>query len=97
MKAAIAVRWHGVGIGVAAILMLWTRSANDWPMWAIPAIWMPVALLLLASMTAFTVAALRGRPGRRRRVPVHPAGTPATAPTAVRPGGAATEAGGGLS
>lgn len=59
-KAATVVRWHGVGIGVAAILTLWAQAANDWPIWAIPAIWGPLALLLLASMVAFAMAALRG-------------------------------------
>ncbi|MFF0223700.1 hypothetical protein [Streptomyces sp. NPDC004629] len=58
-RAAAVVRWHGVGLGAAAILTLWAQAANDWPMWAIPAIWGPVALLLLASMVAFCVAALR--------------------------------------
>lgn len=59
-KAATVVRWHGVGIGGAAIPILWARAANDWPMWAIPAIWGPLALLLLACMVAFVIAALRG-------------------------------------
>ncbi|CAL9325208.1 MULTISPECIES: hypothetical protein [Streptomyces] len=58
--AATVVRWHGVALGIAAILTLWAQSANDWPLWAIPAIWGPLALLGLASMTAFTLAALRG-------------------------------------
>ncbi|MFI7408429.1 hypothetical protein ACIBU0_07150 [Streptomyces sp. NPDC049627] len=59
-KAAAVVRWHGVGIGGAAILTLWAQAANDWPLWAIPAIWGPLALLFLASMVAFVLAALRG-------------------------------------
>jgi len=59
-KAAAVVRWHGVGLGATAILTLWAQGANDWPMWAIPAIWGPLALLLLASLAAFTLAALRG-------------------------------------
>ncbi|SDM74588.1 hypothetical protein SAMN04487981_102450 [Streptomyces sp. cf386] len=59
-KAATVVRWHGVGIGAAAIVALWAQSANDWPMWAIPALWGPLALLLLACMVAFVIAALRG-------------------------------------
>ncbi|WP_066953687.1 hypothetical protein [Streptomyces lushanensis] len=59
-KAATVVRWHGVGLGAAAILTLWAQAANDWPMWAIPAIWGPLAVLLLASTVAFAVAALRG-------------------------------------
>ncbi|WP_405725391.1 hypothetical protein OG607_20845 [Streptomyces sp. NBC_01537] len=58
--AAATVRRHGVGMGVAAILTLWAQAANDWPLWAIPAIWGPLALLLLASMVAFAIAALRG-------------------------------------
>ncbi|MFC3350213.1 hypothetical protein ACFOOM_22855 [Streptomyces echinoruber] len=58
--AAAAVRWHGVGMAAAAILTLWAQAANDWPMWAIPAIWGPLALLLLASTAAFVRAALRG-------------------------------------
>ncbi|MGW3723639.1 hypothetical protein [Streptomyces sp. NPDC000851] len=58
--AATVVRWHGVGMGGAAILALWAQAANDWPMWAIPAIWGSLALLLLASMVAFALAALRG-------------------------------------
>ncbi|RYJ30640.1 hypothetical protein CU044_0983 [Streptomyces sp. L-9-10] len=59
-KAATMVRWHGVGIGATAILALWVQGANEWPMWAIPALWGPLALLLLASMVGFAVAALRG-------------------------------------
>lgn len=59
-KAAALVRWHGVGIGAAAILTLWTQSASGWPMWAIPAVWGALALLLMTSMAAFALAALRG-------------------------------------
>lgn len=59
-KAASVVRWHGVGMGATAIVTLWARAANDWPMWAIPAIWGTIALLLLASTVAFSLAALRG-------------------------------------
>jgi len=59
-RAAAVVRWHGVGMAVTALLTLWAQSANDWPMWAIPAIWGPLALLGLASMVAFVIAALRG-------------------------------------
>lgn len=58
--AAAVVRWHGVGMGGAAILTRWAQAANDWPLWAIPAIWGPLALLALASMVAFAIAALRG-------------------------------------
>jgi hypothetical protein len=60
-SAASAVRWHGVAMGVAAIVTLWVQAANEWPMWSIPAVWGPLALLLLASAVAFAVAALRGR------------------------------------
>ncbi|MGA5898659.1 hypothetical protein [Streptomyces venetus] len=59
-KAASVVRGHGVGMAGAAVLTLWAQSANDWPLWSIPAIWGPLALLALASMTAFVIAALRG-------------------------------------
>ncbi|MFE0627948.1 hypothetical protein ACFW3D_13385 [Streptomyces sp. NPDC058864] len=59
-KAARAVRWHGVAMGVAAIVTLWVQAANDWPMWSIPAVWGPLALALLASAVAFAVDALRG-------------------------------------
>ncbi|MET7698055.1 hypothetical protein [Streptomyces sp. NPDC005485] len=59
-KAATVMRWHGLGMGATAILTLWAQAANDWPLWSIPAIWGPLALLLLASMTAFVQAALRG-------------------------------------
>ncbi|MFH9011279.1 hypothetical protein ACH4C6_07865 [Streptomyces sp. NPDC017943] len=62
-KAGRVVRWHGVGLGAAAVLSLWAQTANDWPIWAILAIWGPLALLVLASMTAFTIAALRGELG----------------------------------
>lgn len=58
--AATVVRWHGVAIGVAALLTLWAQSGNDWPMWALPAIWGPITLILLACMTGFVIAALRG-------------------------------------
>ncbi|MGI5376879.1 hypothetical protein ACQEV2_22045 [Streptomyces sp. CA-251387] len=59
-RAAAVVRWHGVGLGGTAILTLWAQAANDWPLWAIPAIWGPLALLILTSMVAFVLAALRG-------------------------------------
>ncbi|MEV5355999.1 hypothetical protein [Streptomyces sp. NPDC052693] len=55
--AGQVVQWHGA---VLAILTLWARSANGWPLWAIPAIWGPLAVLGTASMTAFVLAALRG-------------------------------------
>ncbi len=58
--AARIVRWHGVGMGGAAILTLWAQAANDWPMWAIPVIWGSVALLLCVSMLAFAIGAVRG-------------------------------------
>ncbi|WP_329314812.1 hypothetical protein [Streptomyces sp. NBC_01262] len=58
--AGAVIRWHGLGMGVAAILTLWAQAANDWPIWSIPAIWGPLALLVLASMVAFVIAALRG-------------------------------------
>ncbi|MFH9002929.1 hypothetical protein ACH4E5_06750 [Streptomyces afghaniensis] len=59
-KAAVVVRWHGVCLAAVALFTLWAQSANGWPLWAIPAIWGPFALLGLASMTAFVIAALRG-------------------------------------
>ncbi|MFJ5684766.1 hypothetical protein [Streptomyces sp. NPDC093099] len=59
-KAATVVRWHSVGFGVTAVLALWVQGSNEWPMWAVPALWGPVALLLVACMVAFAVAALRG-------------------------------------
>ncbi|MDX3234490.1 hypothetical protein PV392_02055 [Streptomyces sp. ME03-5709C] len=59
-SAARAVRWHGAAMAVAALVALWVQAANDWPMWSIPAVWGPSALLLLASAGAFTVAGLRG-------------------------------------
>ncbi|MFJ5726664.1 hypothetical protein [Streptomyces paradoxus] len=58
--AAKMVRWHGVALGGTAILTLWAQAANDWPLWVLPAIWGPLALLLLTCMTAFTLGALRG-------------------------------------
>ncbi|MFD5909803.1 hypothetical protein ACFWHL_13920 [Streptomyces massasporeus] len=61
VTAAKMVRWHGVGLGATAILTLWAQAANDWPFWAVPAIWGPLALLILASMTAFALGALRGQ------------------------------------
>ncbi|MGW3952248.1 hypothetical protein ACWEKM_15275 [Streptomyces sp. NPDC004752] len=77
VRAATVVRWHGVGLGVAAILTLWAQGANDWPMWAIPAIWGPIAALALASMVAFSIAALRGdldddAPAAPKAVPAPP-------------------------
>ncbi|MEU7722081.1 hypothetical protein [Streptomyces tibetensis] len=60
VTAAKMVRWHGVGLGATAILTLWAQAANGWPLWALPAIWGPIALLVLASMTAFALGALRG-------------------------------------
>jgi hypothetical protein len=87
-RAAAMVRWHGVGMGGAAILTLWAQAANDWPIWAIPAIWGPLALLLLASMVAFAIAALRN--DLDDDVP----STPRVAPPSMgRPGGTATGAG----
>ncbi|MER7480174.1 hypothetical protein ABTX60_21475 [Streptomyces sp. NPDC126510] len=60
VAAAKMVRWHGVGLGGTAILTLWAQAANGWPLWAVPAIWGPLALLILASMAAFALGALRG-------------------------------------
>ncbi|MFE2541622.1 hypothetical protein [Actinacidiphila glaucinigra] len=62
-RAARVVRWHGVPMGVAAVVVLWVQAAGEWPMWSIPAIWGPLALLLLASAAAFAAAALRGELG----------------------------------
>lgn len=91
------VRWHGVGIGVAAILTLWAQAANDWPIWAIPAIWGPLTLLLLASMVAFAIAALRG--DLDDDAPSTPPVPPPLPPPSSdgRPGGTATGAGRGHS
>ncbi|MER5938918.1 hypothetical protein ABT121_16530 [Streptomyces sp. NPDC001928] len=91
--AATVVRWHGVAIGGAALLTLWAQSANDWPIWAIPAIWGPVALPLLACMTGFVIAALRGEleddapSGPQGATPPPPSPTPPPArPSASGPG-----------
>ncbi|MCX4808580.1 hypothetical protein OG594_44575 [Streptomyces sp. NBC_01214] len=61
-RAAAMVRWHGVALGVTAILSVWAQLNNNWPMWAIWAIWAiwgPLALVLLATMVASAIAALR--------------------------------------
>ncbi|MFD3472488.1 PH domain-containing protein [Streptomyces sp. NPDC058682] len=58
-RAAAMVRWHGVALGVTAILSVWAQLNNNWPMWAIWAIWGPLALVLLATMVASAIAALR--------------------------------------
>lgn len=70
--AAKRVRWHGVGLGATAILTLWAQDANDWPLWAVPAIWGPLALLILASMAAFAFGALRGEPDDDAPAPHQP-------------------------
>ncbi|MET9323901.1 PH domain-containing protein [Streptomyces sp. NPDC003038] len=57
-RAAAMVRWHGVALGLTALLTLWAQSDNDRPIWAIPAIWGPFALILLATMVVSAVAAL---------------------------------------
>ncbi|THA58016.1 hypothetical protein [Streptomyces sp. A1136] len=57
-RAAAMVRWHGVALGLTALLTLWAQANNDWPMWAIPVIWGPLALILLATSVASAVAAL---------------------------------------
>ncbi|MER5731273.1 hypothetical protein ABT084_23590 [Streptomyces sp. NPDC002138] len=57
--AAAAVRWHSVALGLTAFLTLWAQASRGWPIWAIPAIWGPIALILLATSVAFAVAALR--------------------------------------
>jgi hypothetical protein len=96
LKAATVVRCHGVGMGVAAILTLWAQAANDWPIWAIPAIWGPLALLLLASMVALVIAALRG--DLDDDAPSTPRVPPPLPPSSMgRPGGTATGAGSGHS
>jgi hypothetical protein len=58
--AAAAVRWHGLGIGAAAIVTLRVQAAAGWPMWSIPVGWGVLTLLLLGSAVGFVVAALRG-------------------------------------
>ncbi|WP_406273018.1 hypothetical protein OH779_36235 [Actinacidiphila glaucinigra] len=47
-------------VGVAAIVALWAQSADEWPMWSIPAIWGPIAAVPLTSAVAFALGALRG-------------------------------------
>ncbi|WP_251062347.1 MULTISPECIES: hypothetical protein [unclassified Streptomyces] len=91
--AATVVRWHGVGMAAAALLTLWVQVANDWPTWAIPAIWGPLALFLLASMVAFVIAALRG--DLVDDAPSTPQVSPSS--SAARPGGTAAGAGSGQS
>ncbi len=59
-RAAALVRWHGVAVGVTALLTLWAQANNDWPLWVIWVLWGPLALVLLATMAASAVAALRG-------------------------------------
>ncbi|MGW5368956.1 hypothetical protein ACWES4_11905 [Streptomyces sp. NPDC004011] len=91
-RAASVVRWHGVGMAVLALLTLWAQSADDWPMWSIPAIWGPLALLVLASMTAFAVAAVRGdlddEAAPPSALPVPPPPEPAGTPRGTQgPGG----------
>ncbi|WP_399894623.1 hypothetical protein ACGH7X_37675 [Streptomyces sp. BBFR51] len=88
-KAAAVVRWHGVGMGGAAVLTLWAQESNDWPLWAIPAIWGPLALLASASMVAFAVAALRGDLDDEA-TPTPPVPVAARPPSAGGPDGAAT-------
>lgn len=91
--AARVVRWHGAGLGITAILTLWGQGANGWPMWAIPAVWGPVALIVLVSMVAFSLAGLRGElddgPPSTQPAPVGPlpAGGPgeASGPANGRP------------
>ncbi|MFF9981071.1 PH domain-containing protein [Streptomyces erythrochromogenes] len=58
-RAAAMVRWHGVALGATALLTLWAQANNGWPLWAIGAIWGPIALVLLATMTVSAIAALR--------------------------------------
>lgn len=86
-RAARVVRWHGVPMGVAAIVTLWAQAGNDWPMWSIPAIWGPIAAVLLTSAVAFALAALRGELGddapSAARPPRKPEGLPG--PGTVRP------------
>ncbi|MEV3967370.1 hypothetical protein AB0K68_04400 [Streptomyces sp. NPDC050698] len=72
VRAARMVRWHGVGLGATAILTLWAQASNYWPLWALPAIWGPLALLILASMTAFALGALRGELDDDTPAPPHP-------------------------
>ncbi|MFJ7335685.1 hypothetical protein ACIQUU_20865 [Streptomyces sp. NPDC101116] len=77
VAAAKTVRRHGIALGGTAILTLWAQTANDWPLWAILAIWGPLALLILASMAAFALGALRGElddgpPARRDPQPQVP-------------------------
>lgn len=58
-RAAAMVRWHGVALGVTALLTLWAQANNGWPLWAIGAIWGPIVLVLLATMVVSAIAALR--------------------------------------
>ncbi|MEU1254105.1 hypothetical protein ABZ445_12545 [Streptomyces chartreusis] len=84
--AATVVRWHGVAIGAAALLTLWAQSGNDWPMWALPAIWGPITLILLACMTGFVIAALRGELGDDEPAgPQGPTPPPPSTPPSAQP------------
>ncbi|MFF3675830.1 PH domain-containing protein [Streptomyces sp. NPDC002120] len=88
-RAAAMVRWHGAALGVAAIAALWAQSGNNWPLWAIWAIWGPLALVLLATMVACVIAALRGSGegyGLFTEPPVPPARSVARE-SSVAPGG----------
>lgn len=70
-RAAVVMRCHGVRMAVASLFTLWAHTASAWPFRAVPdcsglfravsgCSRGPLALLGLASMTAFVVAALRG-------------------------------------
>ncbi|WP_206323381.1 hypothetical protein [Streptomyces sp. HNM0574] len=82
-RAGLVLRWHGVVLALTGFLTLFAQGSNSWPLWSIPAIWGPLALLLLASTTAFALAALRGElhdeetpPGARGPARVPPPGPP---------------------
>ncbi|MFE2171233.1 PH domain-containing protein [Streptomyces sp. NPDC059447] len=59
-RAAAMVRWHGVALGVAALLTLWAQHDGQGPLWRIWAVWGPIALILLSTMVVSVIAALRG-------------------------------------
>ncbi|WP_199791399.1 hypothetical protein [Streptomyces sp. 142MFCol3.1] len=85
--AARIVRWHGVGMGGAAILTLWAQGANSWPMWAMLAIWGSVALLLCVSMLAFAIGAVRGDLDDETPSSPGPSSPPPPPPPALPSGG----------
>ncbi len=59
-RVSVIMQAHGFVLGAAGFVAIMVQHLAGWPVWAIPAVWGPLAFAVLASMVAFVRAVLRG-------------------------------------